>query len=728
MHPRSSRMTRLAAPLCMFLMALSLWMAATPVATASGPGAQADPDMWRSMGGPWSASGDAHLLTVDALTDRTAYVVVGSSGIDTLYRTSDLGAHWAPVWQTNQPLGTLSAQGSLLYLGLASAEAGTPAILRSANGGVSWTPVYTATGATSIAWIESAAPPILRGYAAATIDGQGAALGTNDGIAWVHMLTFPGEMLRVGLDPAAPDTAFAGGQNSAVNQAQVHRTTDGGEHWRLVLAVNGEKMQDFVQVHPITSSIAFASTRPPTCCPPAAAHLWRSLDGGDHWDTVTTGYLYGLVLAPPDSIYSIFDGVSVTHDASASAPVWVNRGVPLPEWGRARAVDARPTDAALYAGLHISGVYTSTDDGVTFAPSGEGMRSLLEAHHLEPDASAEGTLYAATDQGVYRTTDGGAAWGQVLSGCLASDVALQPGNSQVLLAAIEIPADPSGPSIARSDDSGASWTIVYSHSISGRSNGGLAVAYDPDDPLRAYAIKGSRAPASLNENQVLRSTDGGAHWEPMWTAWGEVPGLNLLEATADGTVFLGGRESWEPGQAVVYRRRNWTDAWTPIFATAGGRVLTLAVAPYDVRAVQIVVQDSSHELHLWQSADQGDTWQEGALPAAGSAGVAAVEYDAQTQAQGVPSLPLVYDPHVPGRVFLGVSGPAVYESLDGGHAWAPLRGWATAQAPVVASLAVESAGESSQLYAGLGGNGLVGVWQRGARLFRAFVPVLNRGG
>src|SRR4051794_37407852 len=63
----------------------------------------------------------------------------------------------------------------------------------------------------------------------------------------------------------------------------------------------------------------------------------------------------------------------------------------------------------LYAAAGAGGVFKSVDAGATWAPAFDGLRGHAVLA-LAPAPKVSGTLYAGTDHGVFKTTDGGALW------------------------------------------------------------------------------------------------------------------------------------------------------------------------------------------------------------------------------------------------------------------------------------------------------------------------------
>lgn len=696
MSPNSFVSKRLPILLVALLVPLGLLSLITGTLAVS-----AGDDQWTSTGGPWSAGGDVRVLAIDPATAGTAYAVVEVAGINTIYRTVDRAANWISVssFFTETP-NALSVIGILGYVGNSDVAPSQAAILRSTDGGATWTPVHTAVTATTIHNIAINPQVTSIAYAVGRAGGDGVVLSTTDGLAWSSVFTVAGDITELSINPVTPTQVFVGAQNSATSWAEIYRSNDSGDNWERVLT-STEGLEPFLLVHPITPTTVFALTRPPGCCPPFAAHLWRSDDGGATWNHVSTGGLHHPVFAAPDTIYTVTWDVDYTNDASAASPTWVHASDDvLPDVPLSVAVDDRGGHL-LYAGMGGTGVYTSTDSGASFQTANNGIQSYLGPHSIVIDPQANSTVYAATDSGGYRSVNGGTDWTQVFTLCKTMDFAVQPGNSAVVLVGSEETVD-NRPAIYRSADGGIQWTAVYTPTRPWGNNGGYALAFDPQAADRVYAVTGSSSPATPTENEVLRSEDAGLSWTVVLTSSGWNPGLAIVEVAGDSTVYVAGREGWfgSSWPGVVYRSTDHGGSWTRVYSAAGSRIIGLAVDPQ--RAATLHIIDNANR--LFKSTDAGDSWT-----------------NIYTATQTLKAL--AHDTSVSGYLYLGTDGPTVLASSDGGQTWSELTDWVGSVAPVMSSLVVDYGPITRTLYAGLNG-----VWSRSytAPKHKIYLPIVLR--
>jgi photosystem II stability/assembly factor-like uncharacterized protein len=231
----------------------------------------------------------------------------------------------------------------------------------------------------------------------------------------------------------------------------------------------------------------------------AAGGVWKTTNAGTTWTPVFDG----------QSSYSVG---TVVIDPKNPNVVWVGTG----ENNAQRAVN------------YGDGVYKSVDAGRTWTNVGLKRSEHIGKIVIDPRNSdvvyvaAQGPLSVkGGDRGLYKTTDGGRTWKQVLSGGTwagVSDVVLDPRNPDVLVATTwqrvrrtygYVAGGPES-GVWRSTDGGATWK----RSQAGLPNdelGRVGLAVSPVNPDVVYAI----LEAANDRGGFYRSRDGGVTWERM---------------------------------------------------------------------------------------------------------------------------------------------------------------------------------------------------------------------
>src|ERR1041385_3948463 len=177
------------------------------------------------------------------------------------------------------------------------------------------------------------------------------------------------------------------------------------------------------------------------------------------------------------------------------------------------------------------GVYKSTDAGKTWKRVGLETSEHIGQIRIDPRNSdvvyvaAQGPLFSAGgERGLYKTTNGGASWEQVLKiseNTGVTDVVLDPKNPDVIYAAAyprrrnvgqAIGGSPEG-GIFKSTNAGKSWTKL-SKGLPTRDIGRSALAIETrKNPTEIYAfIEAQNDEQNCTLSGFYRSTDAGASW------------------------------------------------------------------------------------------------------------------------------------------------------------------------------------------------------------------------
>jgi photosystem II stability/assembly factor-like uncharacterized protein len=231
----------------------------------------------------------------------------------------------------------------------------------------------------------------------------------------------------------------------------------------------------------------------------ASGGLWKTMDGGINWNP-------------------IFDGQEVSSIGSvALAPsnpniVWVGTG---------ETFVIRPAHAM------GDGIYKSEDAGKTWKRMGlekTGRIGRVIVHPTNPDivyVAALGHTYGPQqERGVYKTTDGGKTWKQILfidEHTGAAELAIDPKNPDRLLVGMwsihintwGLNSGGPGGGVYRTTDGGNSWEALSKYGLPGGKDqpvGKTAVAIAPSQPDVVYALFEIDSPA------LYRSEDFGNTW------------------------------------------------------------------------------------------------------------------------------------------------------------------------------------------------------------------------
>jgi len=187
--------------------------------------------------------------------------------------------------------------------------------------------------------------------------------------------------------------------------------------------------------------------------------------------------------------------------------------------GRVNAIAIDPrSDNTVYIGAAEGGVWKTTDGGNTWTPLTDGQASLASGA-IALDPTNPDTVYVGTGEqnfsgdsyygaGILKSTDAGATWTNIVGPFLLDQIGaivVNPANTQIVLCA-------SDQGVWRSSDGGQTWTKTLTGTATD-------LALDPGAPESVYAAIGYIAGAFFgingNLNGVYHSTDGGLTWQAL---------------------------------------------------------------------------------------------------------------------------------------------------------------------------------------------------------------------
>ena len=295
-----------------------------------------------------------------------------------------------------------------------------------------------------------------------------------------------------------------------------------------------------------------------------------------------------------------------------------------------------------------AGVYKSTDGGETFTHVGltetQSISRVL-VHPTDPDVvwvAANGHLFGPNEErGIYKTTDGGASWDQVLhvdEDTGTTDLVMDPSNPNTLFAATYqrrrtaccfVGGGP-GSGIWRSDDGGESWTRLTGNGLPNGTMGRIALAMTAADAEVVYA----QIEVAADREEPL-SDEGREEWER----------LSDVDSLPPDPQYNGIWRSNDKGQTWEFRSN---ENGRPMYFSQ------LRVDPTDPETVYVVDQ------RVYKSKDGARTFER-------LEGYGHVDQHA-----------FWINPEDGDHLMIGNDG-SVDVSYDQGEAWESLRTWAVGQ-------------------------------------------------
>ncbi len=620
--------------------------------------------------GGWAPFGPGGGSVTSLAVDPADPAVVYAAAAGSVYKSTDGGVTWQARLGPNHGLVAVDpAHPAIVY-------AGGTTIARSRDGGQTWRTVLSD-------------PRLVNGIGSLTVSPIGTLfVGTADqvlrstdfGRSWTTALNDPTDgtgFHSIAVDPTDPRRIYA------VTFFQLWRSVDGGETWTQAVPLNTDFPGSYL------GQVAVASSSPATVYASltdfARTVILRSDDQGVTWSGAGSPPMSvptALLVDPrsPSRLYAAGDaGIYVSGDAGLS---WTSfaAGLPTPfgrplqvlslalapsrpdllfagtvDWGVARGTSAgarwrigvetglNATVALLkFHPLRLDTVYVlqgqgrrtfrSTDGGRSWEPFARDI-TARGLYDLAFDPVAAGTLYAAGDGGIAKSTDGGDTW-QALGGPAASHLALL--GRQTLLAG--------ECGLNRSVDGGHSWAAVIP-CVDSTTTGNedrrtlLSIWTDPRDPRTAYVHFSLMGGTHDSFFQAFRSRDGGATWTQLPlpggpTAFAVAPSdSRVLYAVESSPVYrlvrsVDGGSTWKvveprlPPDISIDSSALAVDAADPfllflgasnglLFSRDGGRTLNLDPAPLEIGKTGIVQvwTDRNHPRRLWAGGAFGGLYE-----------------------------------------------------------------------------------------------------------------------
>lgn len=379
---------------------------------------------WTSLGDVSTIGGRILSITVDPNNSNNLWAGSASGGI---WKSTNAGASWVNV-PTNLPvLGVASiivdpSNSNVIYAGTGEVYRvdtsnigfsvwkcrGTYGIgiIKSTNGGASWTQVMTRTssqlfGIQMLKFDPTTSNTI---YACAT---DGLYRSTDNGANWSQILSKI-YVSDVAINPSNTNQIVAGVGNMVNLDKGIYRTTNGSNAsptWSKVTAGLPGSFTGYIRMDNVGSTRLYASIGGAS----TGNELFLSTDFGANWS------------AKNSSDHCDFQ-------------YW---------FAHALAINPSNTNDILCAGVDFFR-YTSTNTttGGSIATISSGSSPIHSDHHdITYDPNNSSIIYVACDGGVYKSSNGGANWSAINSGLRATQFyasfGVHPTNANIMIGGLQ---------------------------------------------------------------------------------------------------------------------------------------------------------------------------------------------------------------------------------------------------------------------------------------------------
>lgn len=291
-----------------------------------------------------------------------------------------------------------------------------------------------------------------------------------------------------------------------------------GEYEMTLLDMRGDLIRD-IEVHPLDSSIVYLIGQ--------NGGVYKSVDSGATWRHLLRidGRGLGIDHSAPDTVYA--GGLGGMYKTTDGGETWtkVLQGV-------LRSVGVHPVSGVVFGGGQGL-IWRSEDGGSTWTQPVSATLGEINKWAFHPGNSDIVYHSAAKNYGIYKSTDGGTTWREVLKE-YGRAVAISPSNPEILYS-----------SQHKSVDGGETWTPT---------GGGQAwaVAIHPNNPDIVYK--------ATQGDAVFMTVNGGKYWAQMkgLTRGGKTDLSAHWSIACDGE-----KDILYLGAAVLYKADNASsrDSW-----------------------------------------------------------------------------------------------------------------------------------------------------------------------
>lgn len=462
---------------------------------------------WR-LSGPFG--GSARALAIDP---RNPATLVAGSRDSLLFRSDDRGASWRLLPFPQGTPGTFNAvvihpkDDGHFYAGLDAGNSSASGVYESKDGGVHWNQLAGVEGNA----IESLAmspqdPDIL---AAGT--AKGVFLTNDGGRNWrrISRVNDPEmqDITALAFDPTDSKTIYAGTPHLP------WKTADAGESWRSIAVGLIDDSDIFsIRVDASHPELVFAS---------ACSGIYRSENAGGSWVKLQgipgTHRRTHVITEDPRSSGVIFAGTTLGLFKSPDAGrTWRHLTFEQVNWMAFDPENAR----TLYLATEYAGILKSNDSGDTFQPVNFGFAN----HSLTQITGRGSRLFASSNYegrygGIFSSIDGGLNWtlranDDALMGRKLNSLAEATSHGDLLFAASE-------DGVIKSADGGKTWTRLVSqpksvdlhHPGVERIHVNALRAVDLERPEKDKDKSDKLVLLAATDSGLFRSANGGLVWQ-----------------------------------------------------------------------------------------------------------------------------------------------------------------------------------------------------------------------
>ncbi len=482
---------------------------------------------WR-LAGPFG--GSARAIAIDPQNGRT---LVAGSRDSLLFRSDDAGASWHLLPFPRGNPGVFNSvlidpkESSHYYAGLDAGDSPDSGVYESKDGGETWQALAGIHGSR----VEALAISPIDSSTLAAGTSKGVFVSPDRGSTWRRISALTDvemqDITALAFDPADSRVLYAGTPHLP------WKTTDGGATWHSISTGLIDDSDIFsIRVDPKRPQLVFAS---------ACSGIYRSDSGGQAWVKIQgipgTHRRTHIISEDPRNSDTIYAGTTLGLFKSPDAgKTWRHLSSEQVNWMVFDPGDPK----TMYLATEFAGILKTTDSGETFHAINEGFAN----HRLSEIASDGKRLYATSTYeglygGVFVSGDGGLQWSlraneEALNGRNLHSLTASPTDPDIVFAA-------SDDAIVKSTDGGKTWVSVTQPRVVTAPRAGQRAPRV--ERVRIHAIRAVQNGKTLilfagTDGGLFRSSNSGTTWEQVKSAGITADSVVAIYAPPSGTSRL----------------------------------------------------------------------------------------------------------------------------------------------------------------------------------------------
>jgi len=533
-------------------------------------------------------------LAVDPTNASVAYLGAPEGGV---WKTTDGGAHWTPLTDTQPSLAIASitidpTNHNIVYAGTGDSYLYGEGLLKSLDAGNTW---------------QYIASPFAGPFNSSGYFGGGAHINQiavdpgNNLIVLAAVWRFPASSAGIyrsadggntwtQVFPGAPATSIAFSSTGSVayaavsdyfgtNLAGIYKSTDAGQNWT---PVNGSGATQL----PLTAGgVASVGEIQLAMAPSSPTTLYVSIQGLNTFAPLS-----------PNSVFRSIDGGATWNPTATNPFVYTTR----PAGNKGMVITVHPTNANIVF-LGEQDLYRSMDGGQTWSvvtTSTDSVVNSLFGDIRSFGFSANGVvLYVGCDGGPWSTPDAANQninWTNLTSTLATTQfypgLSINPSNAAIAFAG----AQDQG---VQQYSGSPVWTTVQ------QCDGGWT-AIDPSQPNNVYVV------CQIGTVQILKSINGGGTFAAAQTG---INGADRVAFIPPMVIDASNPQHLYYGTYRIYQTTNGAASWTPISGdltsgTNSPTISTIVVAPSDSNRVYAGTSDGRVQTTANATAGASAIW------------------------------------------------------------------------------------------------------------------------